>query len=342
MAVVKTADQPRFLASGWKSWPVIVCHGSDEGAVREAVSRLSAAALGPDPDPLNLIMLDGDTLAQDPGRLADELKTFGLFGGFRVIQLRASARLPAHLLETAADEANDGVLLIVEAADLKRDSALRQKCERHKRIAVLAFYADTARMLAGLIDDMLKSHDLSMTREAREVLTGALGADRGLSRSELDKLAIYASGAREITAEMVLDIVADAGRHETGALIDAAFAGDLAVIEPEANRIFASGVHPSAILSLAIGQALLLRRGLRAAGNGAGADEIGRALRIHFSRIQTFGRMLALWTDTRLEPVLKTLADATALTRRTPRLAGQITIRALWSVARLARPPRGR
>lgn len=337
MAVVKPADQARFLAGGWKSWPVILCFGSDEGAVREAVGRIAAAALGPDHDPLNLIALDGDTLAQDPGRLADELRTFGLFGGFRVVHLRASARLPAALIEAAAEDRSDGVLLVIEAGDLKREAALRQKCERHKAIATLAFYADTTRMLAGLIDDMLKAHGLSMAREARELLTGALGADRGLSRSELDKLAIYAHGQSEITAAMVLDIVADAGRHETGALIDGTFAGALPEIEPEANRIFAAGTHPSAVLSQAIGHTLALRRGVRAYGKGESAEDVARGLRLHFSRVPLFARTLPLWTEQRLEQALKTFADATAQTRRTPRLAAQIAIRALWSTARLAR-----
>lgn len=342
MAAIKSADQARFLAGGWKSWPVILCFGSDEGAVREAVAGLTAAALGPDHDPLNLITLDGDQLAQDPGRLADELKSFGLFGGSRVVQLRATGKLPIALIETAADEPSPDTLLIVEAGELKKEAPLKTRCEKHKRIAVLPFYADTARILSGLIDDMLRANNLLISRDARDLLTSALGADRGLSRSELDKLAIHASGQREISAQMVLECVSDAGKHETSALIDATFAGMIGEIEPEANQIIAAGTHPSAILSQAIGHVLLLRRGLRAVNGGTSIDDYIKAARLHFSRVGPISRALTLWTERRLEQVLQTLADATAQTRRTPRLASQITIRALWSAARLARLGRTR
>ena len=310
--------------------------------MREAVSAITLAALGPGHDPLNLVTLDGDLLAQDPGRLADELKSFGLFGGSRVVHVRATGRLPVSIIEAAAYDPAQDTLLIVEAGDLKRESALKTRCDKHRRIAALPFFADTARMISSLIDDMLRANTLLISRDARELLTAALGADRGLSRSELDKLAIYATGQREITAEMVLDCVSDAGRHETGALLDNAFAGNIAEIEPEANQIIASGTSPSAILSQAIGQVLMLRRGLRSMAGGASAEDYLSGIRAHFSRIPLLTRALHLWSDQRLEQALQSLADATAQTRRTPRLAGQITIRALWSAARRARRGQGR
>jgi DNA polymerase III subunit delta len=46
-------------------------HGNDEGLIRERVRKLVDAALGDRPDPLRLVRLDGETVAREPGRLAD-------------------------------------------------------------------------------------------------------------------------------------------------------------------------------------------------------------------------------------------------------------------------------
>lgn len=333
MAVVSARDSARFLASGWRQSPVILVHGSDEGGVRDSVARLLAAATGPDFDPMNLVVLDGETLATDPPRLADELRTFGLFGGLRIVHVRGASKTPVAAVERAAEDPSAETLLILEAGELNKASPLRVLCERHRAIAALPCYADTARDLHGLIDQILGAENLTITREAREALTAELGADRGLSRSEIEKLTLYARGEQEVTLTMVQTIVADAGRHESTALIDNALSGAMALIEPEANRLFAAGINPAAILAQLSGHLFLLRRALR---NGQAADEFIRQRRIHFSRSAAITRTLAQWNEDRINRALAQVADATLQTRTTPRLAEALTIRTLWALARMA------
>lgn len=333
MAVVSARDSARFLASGWRQSPVILVHGSDEGGVRDTVAQLLAAAMGRDFDPMNMVVLDGDTLAADPPRLADELRTFGLFGGLRIVHVRGAGKAPAAAVEMAADEPAAETLLILEAGDLNKANPLRALCERHRTIAALPCYADTARALHGLIDQILGAGNLTITRDAREALTADLGADRGLSRSEIEKLALYARGEQEVTLAMVQAIVADAGRHDSTTLIDNALSGALATIEPEANRMFAAGTNPAAILAQLSGHLFLLRRALR---NGQTPDEFIRQRRIHFSRSAAITRTLALWSEERINRALAQVSDATLQTRTTPRLAEALTIRTLWALGRMA------
>jgi DNA polymerase-3 subunit delta len=337
MTAVRPGDLARFRSTGWKEFPVVLLHGSDEGAIRELSASLVAAACGPDADPMNHIVLDGDTIAQDPPRLADELQTFALFGGRRVIHVRGAHRTPPAVVEAAADSSASDSFLVLEAGELKAGVGLRALADKHRRIASIACYADTTRSLQQLIDEVLGAHKLAITPDARVALAAALGADRALSRSEVEKLALYAQGQDRIDIVMVHDIVSDAGRHDAGALLDQAFAGQIAPIETEANRLFASGTNPSGLLSQAISHVLLLRRAARAQSAGATPDTIARQSRIHFSRIAAFERALSLWTEVRLDRALRIVSDAAAQNRKSARLSETIAIRALWAVSRLAR-----
>ena len=122
MAKIGAGDVPRFLGGAWKAYAIVLVYGSDEGAIRETVDRLAATAAGPDPDPLNLIDLDGEALAQDPPRLADEMKAFGLFGGFRVIRVRNAGRAPLAAIETIADSGAELLLYSVNAITTGTDA----------------------------------------------------------------------------------------------------------------------------------------------------------------------------------------------------------------------------
>lgn len=336
MTVIRPADLARFKASGWKNYPVILVHGADEGHIRETVAGLVATAAGPAPDPLDLVELEGDSLAQDPARLADELNALSMFGGQRVIHLRSPGRLAASHIEAAAESASP-TPLIIEAGELRPGTALRALAERHRAIAAIACYADSARDLRTLIDTTLGAGGHTITRDARELLAGTLGADRGLSRSEIEKLALYAGEIREITAEMVATIISDAGRHDVGPLIDQAFAGTIADIEPEANRLFASGIHPSALLAQTLTHVFLLRRADAARSTDADLSQFKKVNRIHFSRAPAFDQAAQRWNGSRLDQALELVSAAVLNTRKSARLAEPVAIRALWSLARLAR-----
>src|SRR5580692_4856330 len=67
-------------------------HGSDEGLVHERVKALTHAVLQGEADPLRLMRLDGDTVAREPGALADEVYAVSMFGGSRAMWIEAQAR----------------------------------------------------------------------------------------------------------------------------------------------------------------------------------------------------------------------------------------------------------
>lgn len=336
MTAIRPADLARFKAGGWRDYPVILVYGNDEGAIREMTGALLSAAAGANPDPMDLVELDGDSLAQDPARLFDELDALSMFGGQRAVHLRGPGRLaPAHIERAAG---NPGPTpLVIEAGELRPGTALRALAERHRAIAAVACYADSARDLQGLIDSSLQGTGHTITREGRLALVAALGADRALSRSEIDKLVLYAGENREIDATMVADIVSDAGKHDVGPLIDQTFTGQLAGIEPAANRLFNAGTHPAALLTQTLGHVLTLRRALEARAKDPDLSIFKKANRVHFSRASAFDNAAQRWSTARLDRALDLVSETIINTRRNARLAEPLTVRALWSLARLAR-----
>ena len=74
---------------------------------------------------------------------------------------------------------------------------------------------------------MLGAARQSITADARQLLLARLGADRALSRAEIEKLALYAQGRTSIDVEDVEAIVGDASEQTTDRIIEHAAAGRL-------------------------------------------------------------------------------------------------------------------
>src|SRR5690606_18190844 len=209
MVAIKAGDVDAAIARPSPQTAIFLVYGPDSGLVGERVRRLVAGAVDNPDDPFQLVRLDGDEIASDPLRLADEAHTVPLFGGRRAIWLRAGSRNLAPALTPLLQAPPQDTVVIVEAGDLARTAPLRQLCEKSPAAAALPCYADSVRDIGALIDEGSRKAGVRIEPDARELLVASLGADRAASRSELDKLFTYAHGQSVVTVDDVAAVVGD-------------------------------------------------------------------------------------------------------------------------------------
>src|SRR5205085_5329441 len=132
-------------------------------------------------------------------------------GGRRAVWVKAGSRSIVSAVEMliAAPPSKD-CMVVIEGGDLARNAPLRVICEKSKDAVAIACYADEARDIARVIDDEMRQAGLTVTADARALLTSLLGGDRLASRNEVRKLAVYAHGRETLDVDDVLAVVADA------------------------------------------------------------------------------------------------------------------------------------
>ena len=211
MVAVKAGDVDGFVARPDSARRVVLVFGPDAGLVGERARAIVAASVDDMSDPFALARLDGDELAAEPSRLVEEALTMPLFGGRRAVWVKAGSRNIAPAVEALLAEplfaAAPTCRVVIEAGDLRRNAPLRVVCERAKNAAALPCYADTERDRARLIDEEMRSAGLSLAADARAALIPLLGGDRTASRSEIQKLALYARGRGQVGVDEVAAVV---------------------------------------------------------------------------------------------------------------------------------------
>ncbi len=338
MVAVKAADVDRFVARPDPTRPIVLVFGPDQGLVRERTEALIAAAVEDPRDPFALARIEGDALAEEPERLVEEAHTVPLFGGRRAVWVKAGGRnFTASVERVLAAPPGPDCRIVIEAGDLKRSAPLRALCERAPNAAALPCYADSGRDLSRLIDEEMRESGLSIAPDARAALTALIGGDRGTSRSELRKLALYAHGKPGIGLDDVLAVVADASALTLDAVIDAAFAGKMADIEVNFAKARSTGVVPGVVVSAALRQAAALHRLRLGVDQGRLVGDVVEGAGIHFSRKALVQTALSLWSANRLERMIAQLGDTALEVRQRASLADPIVHRALLSIAGAAR-----
>jgi DNA polymerase-3 subunit delta len=312
--------------------------------MRERVDALLRSAGSDASDPFAIVAIDGDVLAGDPGRLADEARTVGLFGGRRIVHVRAGARSFSDALESLLADPPPQTLIVIEGGALRRKAPLVVLLEKSPAAAVIACYADGEREVARLVERTLGDAGFAIGTDAREALVSLLGADRLATRSELDKLIIYARGTKRVTLEDVQAVIADASALALDDVVDAAAAGEPQAALAALAKTRRAGISASAVIGAAIRHmAYLHRLSLRVERGESTRTLVERKdLGIHFRRKPRFERALKRLGPQALADSLIALGAAALTARRTAALAESIAEREIIALAHGAHRPKNR
>jgi DNA polymerase III subunit delta len=339
MVALKAAEVESFMARPHPDKPIVLVFGPDAGLVSERAASLVRSSVDDPSDPFGLAILEGDTLAEMPERLVEEAHTIPLFGGRRAILVKAGSRNFTTAVErVVGTPPGIDCRIIIEAGDLKRGAPLRTLCERAPIAAALPCYADSARDLVRLIDEEMRRAGMAITPNARTLLASLIGGDRRASRSEIEKLTLYALGSSRIDVEDVMAVVADATTPAVDGLIDAAFAGWASDVEINFGKVQSSGVSASTIAAAFVRQAAALHMLRLTVESGTSIDDLlRRTPAIHFSRVKAVRAALESWPSSRLDRLIAQLGETSLEVRKNSKLAYAIVQRALISTAMAAR-----
>ena len=313
----------------------VLLFGDDVGLIGERAQRLVRAVGGSIDDPFSVVTLARDDWAEIPAEMA----ALSLSGGRRVVRVRGAGNGLAKLFEAFLESPAGDALVVVEAGDLTKGSALRRVFEEAEKAAAIPCYADSTRDLSDVVRDALKAEGLSITSDALEDAVSRLGSDRGVTRRELEKLALYARGQKQVTLEDVRAAMGDEAEARIEEACDAAGAGELARLDLALERLWTADVSPVAVLRLAMShfQRLLLVGAESARGESV--DGAMRKLRppVHFSRAASFKAQAQRWSETKLIEALDLLLEGEVLCKTTGVPAEAACGRTLFNVAAMAR-----
>lgn len=341
MVALKPQDAERTLTRLAPEIRLVLIYGPDTGLVSERARKLAENTVSDAADPFLMVKLDGDLVAADPGRIADEVGTIGMFGGRRVVWVRPGSKSLAGVAEIALQSEGGDTLVIIEAGDLQKNAPLRTLCEKSKQALALPCYLDEGRDLASLVDDSFRSAGISVSRETRQLLIESLGGNRLASRAEIDKLLLYLDGKSSVEPEDIEAILSNVADFKADMLVDAAYAGRLREADALFRRLLAEGGSVTPLLGALIRHGLALIPQAEAVSRGQSPSMVADNWRsLFFKRRASAKQQLQLWDPDRLRGMVERLQRAVLETRRNGALDEALASRAILDVARTAKRPR--
>ena len=208
--------------------PVYLIAGDEPLLVIETADRLRqrARALGYS----EREVLDAESTF-DWNDLARSGASMSLFATRRIIELRLptgkAGNEGAAAINEYCERPGDDVVLIIQAMQWSKAHVVKwvQTIDRAGGfVQISPIYRE---QLTGWINQRARSRSVQLTTEAVQMLADRVEGNLLAAAQEIDKLVLLAPGQR-IDADSLLELVADSARYNVFALVDAAFAGEVA------------------------------------------------------------------------------------------------------------------
>ncbi|HTR15706.1 MAG TPA: DNA polymerase III subunit delta [Acetobacteraceae bacterium] len=297
---------PAFLRQPPATCRVVLLHGDDGGLIRERAEQLTRTVAGTLDDPFRVAELHPET----HNRLEEEATAMALTGGRRVVRVREVGDGLAAALRKLLGGAGDA-LIILEAPGLGRGK-LRTLVEGAPDAAAIGCYPEEGRALEASVRALLSEQGISIAADALTWLTQNLGADRGTTRSEIEKLALYAGPGGRIDLDAAEACLGDATALSVDEALFAATAGRMEAMDRALERALAEGLNAIGVLRPALYHLQRLHQARLAMETGISAAEAMKSVRppVFFRNQPAFTQALSLWSA---ESLFRAMNEAQAV-----------------------------
>jgi DNA polymerase-3 subunit delta len=337
MVAVKSYQADAFLKAVERLPSAVLFYGTDAGLVGERATTL-ARRLAQVHDG-EVLRLDDADLEDNSDRIGVELLTRPMFGGRKIVRAATGRRITAATLKPLVEEAGklEG-FLIVEAGSLRKGDALLSLFETAAGAAAVACYPDEARDLESMVGEVLAAAKMTIVPEAKKLLVGRLGADRALSRAEVEKLVLYARGKPRIEEADVEAAVGDAAETALDRVVFAAASGRPGEAVRECERCVAGGEDPQRVIAALQNHFVRLHRLRSGQDAGRSMEGLMAALKPqpNYRQKAAIEQQMRLWSVARLNAALARIGEGAKAARLNSALDGTLAERLLLALGRLA------
>lgn len=308
----------------------VLFFGEDEGLIRDLAARLVRNVAGSLTDPFLVVDVERDNLAS----LRSEVASLSLMGGRKVVRLREATDAATAAVQSALDVEGGG-LLVLEGYGLTNKSRLKTALEKSDHAGVFACYPMEKPALMQMVRTAMAADRIAIDADTVGWLADHLGADRGVSQTELDKLALYAGPNGRVEIEDAQLCVGDLSGLSLDDAAFAAISGEVTAADRALELALAEGGTAVGVLRAVAGQVQRVARVLGQMSDGAGMDDALRTLRppVFFKREAAFRAAVRRWELGSAAAALDRLFQAEKECKRTGSPAETICRNAVLAIA---------
>lgn len=160
-------------------------------------------------DPFLVTNISKERLSNDKSILSDELNSYSMLGGRKLIMIQDCDVLLNNILKNVnkSDIEQTTNFILVQAGDLEKNSYLRKFFEESDNLVAIACYEDSEATVKNILLEKFRKNNIKVSSNQVQLILDRVGKNRMLINNEVEKIITFLGEKKELSDAEIFDII---------------------------------------------------------------------------------------------------------------------------------------
>ena len=173
-----------------------------------------------------------------------------LFSNTKIITIYEATDKIIKKITDVYEKYPENVFLIIFSNILEKKSKLRNFFETEKKAICVPFYLDGEKELQIIAQAELRKNNISLSREAINLLIEKSNSDRGNLKNEMEKITSYAINKKKIELDEIRSLINFSGDYKSDILVNECLCGNISQYKKIVSELYVNTVNQILLLRI--------------------------------------------------------------------------------------------
>ena len=223
--IVKSFDVQRQISNLLKN-NLFLIYGENNG-LKKDIAEIIKNYFKKENSNIEFLSTYEDDILENEESFYNSIYSGSLFCNKKIITINGATDKLIKIIEDILEKKPGNSLLIICATILEKKSKLRNLFEKQNSTICIPCYLDKARDLENIAKNELKKNNITLPREALNLLVEKSNQDRDNIKNEIEKIKSYAHTKKDLELWEIKSIINFSGEYKSDNLINECLSGNI-------------------------------------------------------------------------------------------------------------------
>ena len=246
--IIKSYEVQKKISDLLK-YNLFLLYGENFG-LKKDIKKLIEKALKEKKNNIEILSLYENEILNNEENFYNSVYSGSLFSDKKIIIINEATDKIAEKISNVYDKYPENIFLLIFSEILEKKSKLRNFFETNKKTISIPCYLDNEKDLDIIAQSELKKNNISISKEAINLLIEKSNADRNNLRNEIEKIISYSLNKKKIEIDEIKSLTNFSGNYKSDSLVNECLCGNILQYKKIISELYTNTVNQILLLRI--------------------------------------------------------------------------------------------
>ena len=294
--------------------------------LKKDIKNFITATIKENEDNIENLSLYENEILENENNFYNFIYSGSLFSNKKIITIYDASDKLIKKIDDVYNKYPKNIFIIIFCGILEKKSKIRNFFEKNKTTICIPCYLDNEKDLEIITQSLLKKNNISLSREAINLLIEKSNFDRNNLRNEIDKIVSFSLNKKYLELNDIKSLINFAGEHKSDIFINECLCGNISQYKKIITEFYTNAVNQIFLLRVLSNKIQRLLKMKEQEKDSSNLDSLINNSKpvIFWKEKPLVKRQLSIWSSEDLEKIIADINSTERLCKKNPQISKSI------------------